>query len=104
MTFRDEFGDWLYPVDVEKYEGAGAWGETWEDPVEVDVWYEPRVQVITTADGKTATSSTFLSADIDSAHLFNAGAKVTVDGKICRVLNTLSFPNTEDAHVEVYLT
>ncbi len=106
MSLLEEFADWVaYPVDVETYEGSGAWGESWAEPVSVNVWYEAKNQLVVTSDGNTVTSSSFLVADVADLAKFAENSRVTLSGMVpYRVLSVRSFPNVEDAHVEVYLT
>jgi hypothetical protein len=98
---------WVHTVQVETRIGQNAIGDVWADPVTVSCFVNDQTHLVRSQHDEEVVSQSIVYAPIDQAALFAADSKVTVSGRVARVITT----NANDggtlplpSHVEVHLT
>lgn len=98
----------VHTVDVETYLGEGGTGDIYADPpVTVACMIDDSTHFVRNSTGEEVVSNTIVYADVSEAPTFAVDSKVTVNGRVARVIlqnaydsGSLGLPD----HVEVHLT
>lgn len=78
---------WVNTVTVKTYQGSGAYGDLWGDPVTVNCWIEDGSKLVLNANGDEVVSTTSVHGPLDQAALFAVGSEVTNGGRTSRVIS-----------------
>ncbi|TQJ60483.1 hypothetical protein FBY30_2751 [Arthrobacter sp. SLBN-83] len=85
MSEFEEF--WVHEVTVTTLTGAGAWGDSYSDPVQVKGLVAEGNTLVRAADGNEVVSSTRFTTDTVGPDLFASGSQVTYRGKTLDVIS-----------------
>jgi hypothetical protein len=98
---------WVHTVQVETRIGQNAISDVWADPVTVPCFVNDQTHLVRGQHDEEVVSQSIVYAPIEQAALFVSDSKVTVSGRVARVITA----NANDggslplpSHVEVHLT
>lgn len=79
MTATDELAEWwVHECTVETYEGDGAYGPVYAEPVTVACFIDGRERLVRTPNGDQVASNTTVYAALADADRFAPESRVTV--------------------------
>jgi len=97
---------YVHTVSVETHTGAGAFGDTYDTPADVNGFLEGKVQLVRGTDGQEVVSNSTLYCSVADGVRFTPDSKVTTGGRTAYVISQ----NTNDApglglpeHTAIYL-
>lgn len=101
----DEF--YIHTVSVETFEGTGAYGDVYSEPVEVVGWLEDRRKLVRDKDGQEVVSSSMFMCDNEHLDKFTPDSRVTLPRRTASVIGVGDFNSGAlelPDHLEIDLT
>lgn len=100
---------WVHQDTAKPYQGTGAYGPVYGDPVPVECWIEDVVKLVNDSKGQEVVSTTTVMGPLDKADTHVPNSEITLpSGRVAHVISLARHDSgsldLEIDHFEAYLT